>query len=350
MELKNGKLPHEMLREYLEKYTNAEKDPRVLNKPRLGDDAAVIDMGVYCMISKIDPITMAYEHLGYYVVNINANDVITKGAIPRWFQCTLLFPEGSTKEQIERVFFDIKNACEELDVSIVGGHTEITPSVNQPVAIGNMMGEVLKQPLVTEAKRGEVEKGRLIDPAKVIEGDDIIIVKGLAIEGTALIALEKEDLLIKKGFDMDFINKCKEYIRNPGINASIPGAAAVKAGKIHAMHDPTEGGFGNALNELSELTGYGFKIYPDRIKIYPETKKLCEALDLDPFFLLASGAMIIITPPEETINIVRAIRNLKLDANVIGSVVGKDEGIYSVKSGEKIAFPGYKDDEILKVL
>ncbi|MHA1680228.1 MAG: AIR synthase-related protein [Promethearchaeota archaeon] len=350
MTLKNGKLPAGILKDYLDKYTNAGNDPRVLNAPRLGDDAAVIDMGVFALISKTDPITMAVEHLGHYVVNVNANDVVTKGAVPRWFQSTLLFPEGTIKEEVEQVMFDIKKACDELDVTIVGGHTEITPSVKQPIAVGNMMGEVLKQPAVTEAKKGVVEKERLIDPSNVVEGDDLVIIKGLAIEATALIALERPELLEEKGFDETFINKCKDYLKNPGINASIPGVAAIQAGKIHAMHDPTEGGFGNAVNELAELVGCGFKIYPERIKIYPETKKICEALGLDPLFLLASGSLILVSPPEETVNIVRAVRNLKLDASVIGSVVGEKDGIYFIESGERIPLKGYQDDEIQKIL
>nr|MDO8109369.1 AIR synthase family protein [Candidatus Sigynarchaeota archaeon] len=350
MKLKNGKLPPDLLRDFLYKYTNAKNDPRVRNAPALGDDAAVIDMGTYCMVSKTDPITMAVENLGYYVVNVNANDVATKGAVPRWFQSTLLFPEGSSKDDIERVFFDIKKTCEELGISIIGGHTEITPVVKKPVAIGNMMGEVLKQPLTTEVKKGEVEKEHLITPDKVADGDDIILLKGIAIEATGLIANEKIDLLKSKGFDQAFITRCKEYLRNPGINASVPAIAAFRAGKIHAMHDPTEGGLGNALNELSELTGNGFKLYQERIKVYPETKQICDAFGLDPLFLLASGAMVIIAPPEETIKIVRAIRNIKMDAAVIGSVVGKKEGIYFMQSGAKIPMKGYQEDEILKVL
>lgn len=350
MKLKNGKLPPEVLKDFLYNYTNADKDPRVLNAPNLGDDASVIDMGMFCFISKTDPITMAIDHLGYYVVNINANDVVTKGAVPRWFQSTLLFPEGTTKEEVEKVFYDIKKACEELNISIVGGHTEITPAVNQPVAVGNMMGEVLKQPVVTEAKKGEVEKEHLIVPEKVQEGDDLVILKGIAIEGTALIATEKEDLLKEKGFHNDFIERCKQFLKDPGINASVPSIAAFKAGKIHAMHDPTEGGLGNALHELSDLIGFGFKLFPDRIKIFPETKKLCEAFDLDPLFLLASGAMIIISPPEETVKVVRAIRNLKLDATIVGSVVDKSEGIYFIKSGEKTPIKPFQDDEVLKIL
>jgi hydrogenase expression/formation protein HypE len=350
MKLTNGKLPPEILRDFLYKYTNAKNDPRVRNSPALGDDAAVIDMGQYCMVSKTDPITMAVENLGYYVVNVNANDVATKGAVPRWFQSTLLFPEGSTKDEIERVFFDIKKSCDELGISIIGGHTEITPVVKKPVAIGNMMGEVLKQPLATDTKRGEVEKEHLIDPTKVTDGDDIILVKGIAIEATGLIATEKSAALKAKGFDQAFIDKCKEFLRSPGINASIPAIAAFRAGKIHAMHDPTEGGLGNALNELSELTGYGFKIFQDRIKIYPETKQICDAFGMDPLFLLASGAMVIIGPPEETIKIVRAIRNLKMDAAVIGSVVGKKEGIYFMQSGVKVPMKSYQEDEIMKVL
>jgi hydrogenase maturation factor len=346
-----GKLPPELLKDLLFKYTNAQNDPRVRTTPAQGDDAAVIDMGQFCMVSKTDPITLGAHHvddLGYYVVNINANDVITKGAVPRWFQSTLLFPVGTTKQDIEKVFFDIKKSCDELGIFIIGGHTEITPAVTHPVAVGNMMGEVLKESL--ETRQGEAEKEHLINPQSIEVGDDVIVIKGIAIEGTALIANEKPDLLKSKGLDDAFIAKCKKFLRAPGINASVPAAAAFKAGIIHAMHDPTEGGLGNALQEIAEYAGVGMKIYPDRVKIYDETKQLCAKLGLDPMFLLASGAMIVIAPSDETVKIVKAIRNLKLDASVIGSTVDQGEGVYFIQSGQKVQMKGFQPDEILKVL
>ncbi|MHA1698114.1 MAG: AIR synthase-related protein [Promethearchaeota archaeon] len=336
--MKVGKLSRDVMVELLEKYTNARYDPRVLNFPSIGDDAAVVDMGEYCIVTKMDQITLIGDisNLVYYVVNINANDVVTKGAIPRWFQSTLLFPEGIDSIQIEKIFFDIKKACEELGITIIGGHTEVTSGVHAPIAIGNMMGEVLKE--------------NLINGEDIEEGDDILLVKGIAIEGTALIAQEKAELLKEKGFDADFIKRCQGFLRNPGINASQPIIATFNTGRISAMHDPTEGGFGNALNELSEKVGHGFKILQDRILIYPETKRICDALGLDPMYLLASGCMIVICKPEQTVQIVRVIRNQKLDATVIGSVLDKGEKIYLMKGGEKEPLGGYRDDEIIKAL
>nr|MDO8084888.1 AIR synthase family protein [Candidatus Sigynarchaeum springense] len=320
MKLKIGKLPPEILKDFLYKYTTAKSDPRVRNMPGPGDDAAVIDMGQYCIVSKTDPITMAVDNLGYYVVNINANDVVTKGAVPRWFQSTLLFPEGSSKDDVERVFFDIKKSCEELGISVIGGHTEITPVVKKPVAIGNMMGEVLKQPLSTETKKGEVEKERLIDATRVDNGDDVILVKGIAIEATGLIATEKPDLLKAKGFDSAFINKCKEFLRNPGINASTPAIAAFKAGKIHAMHDPTEGGLATGLRELALASGCGITVRADAIPYYDETRRACELLGLDPLGLIASGTLLIAAGPARAEAIVAAIRRAGIECADVGRV------------------------------
>ncbi|MEE9515035.1 MAG: AIR synthase related protein, partial [Candidatus Brocadiales bacterium] len=174
-----GKLPSKLLGELLaQKSSDAGAgDPRVIIGPRVGEDAAVLDVGSQntYLVAKTDPITFAADQIGWYAVNINANDVATLGAVPRWFLATVFLPEGkSSDEMVREIFDDIFRAAKDLDVTVCGGHTEITAGLERPVVVGQMLGEV--------------EKDRLVRKTDIRAGDDIILTKGIAIEGTAILA------------------------------------------------------------------------------------------------------------------------------------------------------------------
>src|SRR3989441_1723832 len=154
-------------------------DPRVVVGPRLGEDAAVIDMGDRYLIATSDPITFATAEIGWYALHVNANDIAVRGARPRWFLATLLLPAGATTDaSVEALFAELHAACEELEVVLVGGHTEITHGLDRPIVAGTMLGEVDKDKLVTTAgARG---------------GGAVVVTQGGPPQGAALIARAKE--------------------------------------------------------------------------------------------------------------------------------------------------------------
>ena len=185
--MKTGKLDIGLMQRLLKKY--AISDPRVIVGPEIGEDAAVIDLGKrsegYWVVTA-DPVTFTTEEIGYYGVVVNMNDIATRGAIPRWFVVTLLFPEkGTDVKLIEKVFRQIHNACQRFKILLVGGHTEVTPGIERMILCGNMIGEVKKKKLVTTGG------------AK--SGDLLVLIKGVCIEGTSIIAREKKDDTPKKG-------------------------------------------------------------------------------------------------------------------------------------------------------
>ena len=166
-----GKLPLPLLERLLARF--APDDPRIIVGPRAGEDAAVFDLGDRYLVAKTDPITFATSEIGWYAVNINANDVAVMGAQPRWFLATVLLPAGqATAEMAEAIFAQIYNACAALGVSLAGGHTEITVNLDRPIVSGTMLGEV--------------EHDRLIKTAGARVGDTVLQVKPAPIEGTAL--------------------------------------------------------------------------------------------------------------------------------------------------------------------
>lgn len=327
-----GKLPAKDLARLLGRYT--QKDPRVVVWPGIGKDATVISFGDRYLVAKTDPVTLATEEIGWYVVQVNANDVAAMGGIPRWFLATLLLPEGDTGfTQVEKIVAQISEACREIGVVLCGGHTEITLGLDRPMVIGQMLGEV--------------EKGKLILPERVLPGDEIILTKGIAIEGTALIARERKELatLVTK----DLIDRCRNFLKKPGISILKEARIANQVAEIHAMHDPTEGGLATGLYELSAAASAGMVVEMEKISIFPETTILCQELQLDPLGLIASGALLIVADARNSAKIRSALEKEGIPSAVIGKVWEREKGVKLFQQGKFRDLPFFPRDEIARL-
>ena len=337
-----GKIKSKILSQLLNKYCSSKNDERVILGSHIGEDAAVIDMGDKYLVAKTDPITFLdyipdiYNNIGFWVVNVNVNDVASCGAIPKWFQTTILLPEkGTTEELIEKIFKEIHETCKNLGISVVGGHTEITVGLDKPMAIGCLMGEV--------------EKDKLVKTSGAKVGDDIILTKGIVIEGTSIIATEKERKLLEKGLDKQFIEKCKQFIYDPGISVLKEAILANQNFEIHAMHDPTEGGIATALAEISIASDTGVLIEREKINIFPESEKLCEIYGLNPLGTISSGSLLIILDEGNSIDLIDLLIKNGIFAAKIGKIVEKKEGLKIVKDGIKNKLVYSEKDEITKI-
>ncbi|NOZ20966.1 MAG: hydrogenase expression/formation protein [Planctomycetes bacterium] len=328
-----GKVPAEILRRCLA--SNQIADERVVVGPRVGEDAAVIDFGETYLVAKTDPITFATDHIGWYSIHINANDIATMGARPRWFLGTVLFPEGQTdKALVETVFDDIRRSCNDLGIELVGGHMEITYEMPRTIVIGQMLGEVAKDKLVRN------ENGRA--------GDDVILTKGVAVEATSIIAREKAEELAGM-FDEAFIERCRNFLIDPGISVVKDALTANGAAAVHAMHDPTEGGLATGLGELAGAAGCGIRIHADRIHIFDECEKLCGHFGLDPLGVIASGALLIAADPADTENILQVLAAEGIKADVIGQLTEETEGLKMDSAGTVCDLPVFLADEIARL-
>lgn len=330
---KIGKLDLAYLEELLAKIPI--KDKRVVIGPRIGEDAAVIDSGDRYLVAKTDPITFTPDKLGWYAININANDVACMGAQPKWFLACLLLPEKKTdKKLVDDIFEDLLQACRQLNISLCGGHTEITYGIERPIMAGMMLGEVEKEKLVINSR------------AKV--GDNIILTKGIAIEGTSIIAREKEEELIKI-FPREFIALAKEFIYQPGISVVREALLANEAAVVKAMHDPTEGGLLSGVYELAKGCGKGLIINKSDIFIFPETYKLCNYYKLDPLGLIASGALLIVVAEAYAKKILELLNEEKINAAIIGQIAEKSKGIKILKDDKLEDIIPPPADEITKL-
>jgi hydrogenase expression/formation protein HypE len=329
-----GKLPGDLLQAVLDKH--ASRDPRVIVGPRVGEDAAVIDLGDRYLVATADPITFVTDDLGWYALHVNANDIVVRGATPRWFLATLLLPEGRTDEDAVRTLFaQLGEACDDLEVALVGGHTEVTHGIDRAIVAGTMLGEVAKDRLVTTGG------------ARV--GDAIVLTKGVPLEGAAIIAREKEAELRARGVPVPTIRRARNFLRTPGISVRPEAEIACELAAVHAMHDPTEGGIATALHELAAAAGVGLRIDRDRIMVLPEGRVLCEAFGLDPLGTIASGALLLTMAPAEAGIVLHALAREAIDCHFIGQVVPPEQGVTLVDGARQWPLPTFARDEIARL-
>jgi len=331
-----GKLNHKYLADLL---SNLEiQDNRVIMGSKIGEDAAVIDIpGENYLVAKTDPITFATNQIGYYVVNINVNDLVCTGAKPKWFQSTILLPkENTTDELVQAIFTDIHSTCESMGITVIGGHTEITPNLDRPIIIGSLLGEVKKEKLVLTSGA---------EP-----GDALILTKGIFIEGTCIIGREKQNELLKHNYDYSFIERCKNYLYKPGISVYKEALLANEHFKIKAMHDPTEGGIYTALAEMSIASNIGVLIEEEKIIILPEPKILSKIFDLNPYNTISSGSLLIAVNQKDSSNVIDLLRKNKILSEQIGKFVSRDKGLKVKKLNGKKSLLNYSEtDEITKI-
>jgi hydrogenase expression/formation protein HypE len=327
--LPTGKLPARHLEALLAGLP--QRDPRVIVGPRVGEDAAVLDLGDRCLVVTTDPITFATDHIGWYAVHVNANDVAVLGARPRWFFAVLLLPAGETRTQmVDAIMSEIARTCEALGVTVCGGHTEITPAIRQPIVIGQMLGEA--------------PAAHLVRKASLRIGDQILLTQGVAIEGTAILARERRSALSGRIPD-SVLARADEFLFAPGISIVDAALTAVGAGVVHAMHDPTEGGLASGLYELASAAGTGLRVFADRIRVFPETRAICDVLHLDPLRLISSGALLVGASPDQGARIALALTAKRVPVSVIGEVRPASEGMHLVSErGTEVLLPPERDE------
>ncbi len=327
-----GKLPPGLLKELLDAISV--DDPDVIVGPRFGEDAAVLDIGDRYLIAKSDPITFTAHRIGWYALQINANDVATMGARPRWFLGTLLLPPSCTEGDVEQIFADLRQACRSLGVSLVGGHTEVTDGVERPVLAGTLLGEVAKE--------------RLVVNANARPGDVIVLTQGIAIEGTAILAQDAGTQLVAQGLSAATIERAQAYLEDPGISVVPAAEALCRAVRPRAMHDPTEGGLASALTELAEGAVCGLAIDLDTVPFLPETAAICEALELDPLGLLASGALLAVMSPDDVLPALAALKDAGIAAAAIGRLTDFEQGMRMLVNGDWHDLPAFPRDELAR--
>ena len=322
-----GKLPGPLLARLLR---DAGPMPsEVLIGPALGEDACAIGVEGGVLVAATDPVTFSGVGVGRSAVIVNANDVAVAGVRPRWFLATVLLPEGTTEDEVERVFADIGAGLALTGTVLVGGHTEITSAVTRPVVVGQMLGMA-------------PEAGVLATGAMQV-GDVVVQVGSVPVEGASVLATEAAERL--RDLDPLVLRAAVNATHEPGI--CVVDAALYAAGLgATALHDPTEGGLAAALHELAGAAGVGLLLDPEAVQWFAPGTAVCEALGADPWATLASGALLASFAPSRVGDAVEALVARGHPASVVAVAVA-GEGIAD-RSGRRLPWP--ERDEVARVL
>ncbi len=313
-----GKLPADLLAELLSLAPGG--DQQVLIGPGPGFDCAVLDWGGKLLVVTSDPVTFTTDDLGWYLVQINVNDIATSGAIPRWLMVTLLFPEAKTTEHMVRAIFkQLYDACEASNIALIGGHTEISHSIDRPIAVGTLVGEVSREDLVT--------------PGGALPGDSLLLTKFIPIEAVAILTREFRTRLQGILDEMQILEGLS-YLQEPGISVLRDAQIAMASGRVNAMHDPTEGGLAAALWEMADACGHRIEVDLGAVPISRLAKRICDGLDINPLAAISSGSLLLSVPNEDHEAICEALRAHGIACTRIGRFESGPSGVWQLSAGE----------------
>ncbi|MGL4483471.1 MAG: AIR synthase family protein [Anaerovoracaceae bacterium] len=329
--MKLGKLDSDLLEEIVFDKLKLRRE-EVLVRPGIGEDCAVVDYGnSNCVISS-DPITAAAKDIGSLAIHVSCNDIASNGIEPIGIMLTVMLPEQTTREELEKIIADAARASEELGIEIIGGHTEITNAVTKPIIVSTAIGKEEKKKHLEMDLCKNIEKSR----TKIAVGDIILMTKTAGLEGTAIIASDLEDELTEI-LSIEEIQTAKNFMKDISV---VPEGVMIGKIGFSAMHDITEGGVLGAIWELCQVGKVGAKIEEKAIPVAKVTKKISAKYNIDPLRLISSGSMLIILPKEKKKEAIKALEGKNIRTTEIGEIT-------EIEEGDIIAAP--TSDEIYKI-
>ena len=305
--LKAGKLTTEKLKELVLDKLDF-KHPDVLVHAGIGEDSAIVDFGEQVLVISSDPITGSLHNAGFLSVHITCNDLAASGATPIGLQVVLLLPDSIEDSQLKDLMGEIHQTAASLQVEILGGHTEILDFINRPIIVITGIGRA--------------DKKSYIKTGGARTGDDLVLTKGVAIEGIYILAEEHEDYLKDKGVSSKIIDQAKSYKKFLSI---MPEALIAAQAEANSLHDVTEGGLYGALVEMSEASGKGFCLEKEKVPVSKPARVICDALNMDPLGLISSGSLLITV--ENGTELVDELKEEGIKAAVIGNVLNQGKYI-----------------------
>ncbi|MDA4112202.1 MAG: AIR synthase-related protein [Thaumarchaeota archaeon] len=308
--LPQGKLPIDVLKPMLHSMVGND----LVVPPDIGIDVGITKSRGKYLVSSSDPITGAVERIGWHAVNVSANDVATSGIMPDTLNIVALFPEGTNLSEINRVMKDVNRTASSLGISVAGGHTEITPKLHRIIL------------MVTAIGSGDA----YVTSGDAVENDSILLTKTAGIEGTSILAKLPE---VARLVEPPTRKRAENLINKLSIMKEASSAFAT--GKVHAMHDVTEGGVIGSVLEMSLASKLGFEIFGDIVPRDESTKEICTKLKVDPLRLIGSGSLLIACAKGDASEIMQKLKLAKIRCTEIGTFLPSSKGRWLESDGKR---------------
>jgi len=319
-----GKISNELLEQIVFSKIKY-RHPDVLVGSGLAEDCSLISFNDEICVVSTDPITATANNIGRLSVLVSGNDVATKGVKPFAIMVTLLIPPEASIEDVKGVIEEIIEVANDMEVELIGGHTEVTDAVNRIVVSATSLGK---------GKKNQVVYGK-----KIVAGDKIIMTKYAGCEGTVILYDDFREQLdeILTGSDKDEV----EILRG-SLSVCDDGVVAGQRGAKY-MHDVTEGGVLGAVWETAQKFGLGAMIDQEKVPVMESTQKIAEYFSIDPLKLISSGVMLIAAGEEDAESILKGLDDKNINCGIIGEFV-KGECLIITPKGTNTINPPESDD------
>lgn len=308
----------------------------------IGADCAWIDLGDQMMVISSDPVTAGGMESGTLTVHVSCNDIAACGVKPTGILIDIIAPPSCSEEDISRIVEDASSEAKKIGVDIVGGHTEVSESVNTFIVISTAFGLV--------------GKDHPVPLGHAVEGDSLILTKTCGIEGTYIAAKEHRSKL--SSLPSELIDRASSYSSLISVvpEGVVTGALESSSGSLNdrgykigaadLLHDVTEGGVLGAAYEMAHISGLGITVDERLIPITDETSRICEVLNINPFRLISSGSLLIATPEPD--RILKALSDEGINAVIIGKFTSKNQGFNRVDkaTGKTVELTPPEADEL----
>ncbi len=302
-------------------------DPDVILGATFGEDVALTRVGGDIVVSHLDPIVGAVENIGWLAVHVACNDIATAGVPPRWILPLVLVPRPEDEELLERIMRDAGRAADEVGVSIIGGHSGYSANLARPLvavtALGTASGRV---PLRTRGAR---------------VGDAVLVTKGIAIEGTAILAQDFPGTARELGLSDSELTEARRLMGEVSV---VPQALTIAAHGATAMHDVTRGGLMETLLEIAFLSEVGIEMEVSLLPVPPIVSRFAQAFRFDPLWMISSGTLVATLPPERLDEVGRVLDQEGTPFAVVGRVT-EGAGVHVRRDGETVHYGDIRCEE-----
>jgi hydrogenase expression/formation protein HypE len=302
-------------------------DSDILLGAAFGEDVSLTRVGDEVLASHVDPIVGAIGDIGWLAAHVACNDIATAGIPPRWLLLLVLVPSMEDEELLEQIMRDASRAAKEIGASIIGGHTGYSAGLTRPLVAVTALGTASgREPVLTGGAR---------------VGDQVLVTKGVALEGTAILAQDFADVAHNLGLSEDDLAKGRSVMAEVSV---VPEALALAENGVTAMHDVTRGGLLETLLEIAHLSEVGIEIEFSRLPIPSIVSRFAQAFRFDPLRMISSGTLAVTVPPERTEDVSHALEKLGTAFAFVGRVA-EGAGVRVLQDGKGVHYTEIRCEE-----
>lgn len=312
--MRTGKLPeHTFKRSVINTIRYRGED--VSLRAAVGHDGAVFGDMVTAMA------TTAFHYSGneLYALNNALNNVIAAGGEPKAVTVAILMPEHSEEAELRTITDNLAKKAEHLKIDIVGGHTELVPTVKSPTVVITAYGNRLWTNRHKE----------------VCEGLDIVMTKWTGLYGGAYLATAKKEELLTR-YPESYIDTCAAYMNSTSLMGELEVVRDMSddlRGSIYAAHDVSNGGVFGALWQLLSACNVGTEFPVSIIPMKQEIIEVCEYFNINPYMLNGQGSLLMITDNGQ--EIVEAMTEAGINAVILGTTTTGKKRVVTIGEEER---------------